>query len=201
MSVRVSTIAGRVCQSRPRVPASSPTIDCMIMHDGCILCNSGYPAPRHGTLLVGVGSLRSNCVRFRRRLRRRPNLMTRSLLPESATGGLPRPVGWYIFIRCVRDVWFCCRFVGLLCCCCVLRVGGYQPPIQVPRSGFPPLCFMSREYDGGVRPLRVRASLVFLAGPCSSHVSGHEGSTTFPWVAARTVLLVYALSGLRGPVW
>ena len=103
-------------------------------------------------------------------------------------------------IRCVRGVWFCCRFVGLLCWCCDLHAGGYQPPIQGPRSGFPPLCFVSREYDGGVRPVRVRASLVFLAGPCSSHVSGHEGSTTFPWVAARTVLLVYALSGLRGPV-
>ena len=31
-------------------------------------------------------------------------------------------------------------------------------------------------------------------------LQAHEGSTTFPWVASRTVLLVYDLSGLRGPV-
>ena len=86
--------------------------------------------------------------------------------------------------------------VGVLC----FGVTWVYVPRPVATLGLPPLCFMSREYDGGVRPLRVRASLVFLAGPCSSHVSGHEGSTTFPWVAARTVLLVYALSGLRGPV-
>ena len=28
----------------------------------------------------------------------------------------------------------------------------------------------------------------------------HDRSTTFPWVAARTVQLVYALSDLRGSV-
>jgi hypothetical protein len=28
----------------------------------------------------------------------------------------------------------------------------------------------------------------------------HERSTTFPWVASRTVQVVYDLSGLRGPV-
>lgn len=28
----------------------------------------------------------------------------------------------------------------------------------------------------------------------------HERSTTFPWVASRTVQMVYDLSGLRGPV-
>ena len=40
--------------------------------------------------------------------------------------------------------------------------------VDVPRPvatlGLPPLCFVSRDYDWLVRPLRVRASLVFVAG-------------------------------------
>lgn len=50
-------------------------------------------------------------------------------------------------------------------------------------------------------PSPVRASLVFLPAESSyGFVWGHERSTTFPWVASRTVQVVYDLSGLRGPV-
>ena len=66
-------------------------------------------------------------------------------------------------------------------------------PIQVPRSGFPPLCFVTREYV---------VCVVVVAGSCLPRFRGrqefvmgslwaHGGSTTFPWVPSRPVQLGY----------
>ena len=162
---------------------------------------TGYSPSRHGALLVGVGSPTSNCVRFDRRQSRRSPRLTCSLQPESATGGLPRPVGWHIFIRCVGDVWFCWACGGLLLVRCVLTWWWSCPPSSchtwTPSALF---CVAGLRLVGtalaGSSVPRFRGRQEFVMGS----LQAHEGSTTFPWVASRTVLLVYDLSGLRGPV-
>ncbi len=74
-------------------------------------------------------------------------------------------------------------------------------PIRVPLFLIPARCRGASRLVHCFSPSPVRASLVFLPAESSyGFVWGHERSTTFPWVASRTVQVVYDLSGLRGPV-
>ena len=89
-------------------------------------------------------------------------------------------------------VWFCWGVVTWVCLF----------PRPGASAGLPPLCLWSREYDlVFVRPSRVRASPVFVAGAASSSCRrAHGRSTTFPWVLPRSVLREYGLT-LRDAVW
>ena len=96
-----------------------------------------------------------------------------------------------------------CGFVGvLLCCCCDLTAWCSSPPSRclfwIPSALF---------WDAGIRRLWLYglavSSFPRFHGGCRGRswvsLPAHGGSTTFPWVASRTVLLVYDLSGLLWP--
>ena len=94
-------------------------------------------------------------------------------------------VVYYLCWRCVV-FWVSLREMGWW--------GGLMSPIQVPHAGFPPLCFVSREYDGCLFsfprfrvPDRVRR-----------RVGGMRVEPRFRGLMARTVLLVYTLFELLG---
>ena len=111
-----------------------------------------------------------------------------SVLATIATGGLPGAVGWWLLIICVGDVWF----FGYLC----WRWAGRE--VYVPRPvatlGLPPLCFVSREYDGcSFSSPRFR-----VPDQVRRCVRGMRVEPRFRGLMARTVLLVYTLFELLG---
>lgn len=88
-----------------------------------------------------------------------------------------------------------CGFVGFGVCWGLVCV----PPVQLPRSGLPPLCFVSRVYDWWCCFGLAVSSVSRFRGRRLVLRRAHGRSTTFPWVLPRSVLREYGLT-LRGAV-